>query len=67
LHNSSFLSGLEKEYGNKLYKNQSAATLTHSIVSYTVPKQERFDKSQSMVSQGSMYDLKSTLGQRGTS
>jgi len=66
--NSSILntSQIQREFGDKLYKNQSASTLTHSITSYTVPKRERFDKLTSLMSQGSMYNLQSTLTKRGT-
>lgn len=66
--NSSILnnSQIQSNFGDKLYKNQSASTLGHSIHSYTVPRQERFDKHTSLMSQGSMYNLQSTLNKRGT-
>jgi len=69
LQNSSFLKQECNQgmHGNKLFKNQSASTLTHSICSYTIPRQDRFYKSSALMPQTSMYDLKSTLNDRGTS
>lgn len=55
-----------REYGNRIYSNLSASTLSHSINSYTIPKQSRFDKSQDLNINGNMYNMKSTLSSRGT-
>lgn len=68
LVNSSILntSQMQRQFGDRLYNNQSASTLTHSITSYSIPKQDRFDKYSTVMSQGSMYNLKSTLDTRGT-
>ena len=45
-----------KETGDKLFKNQSAATLTHSILTYSFPKGERFSSHTRTKSGGSMYN-----------
>lgn len=52
-------------YGNKLYKNQSASTLTHSICSYTIPKQERFDRKSYCSLNDNIYNIKTTISSRG--
>jgi len=65
-NNSSSIITKSQIYGNRLYPNQSSSTLHHSIQSYTIPKQSRFDKSMELKMQGSMYNIKSTLTNRGT-
>lgn len=59
-------SQIPKEFGNSLYKVQSSSTLMHSINSYTIPKQGRFNTQESLKANGSMYNLKTTLAARGT-
>ena len=54
------------DYGNKLYKNQSASTLHHSICSYTIPRQERWNPDNAKALNDNIYNLKTTLSTRGS-
>ena len=55
-----------KNFGDRLYRNQSASTLNHSIHSYTIPKEHRMNTEILKVN-GNMYTLESSQAKRATS
>lgn len=59
---------LSKEFGDNIWPIKSSSVMTHSVLNYSIPKEERFNVShKKSQSTSSMYNLNNTLGKRTTS